>query len=90
MVRCATEGCTTPEWLMHWPCEGSEEEIRNGKHVCVNCSMKAHYDRALADPVTRYPVRPPVAGVRRVDEGETRAILKKAKERQNGKTRKRA
>lgn len=59
MVRCSTEGCETPEWLMHWPCEGSEEEIRKGKHFCTACTMKAHYDRALADPVRHYPVSLP-------------------------------
>ena len=59
MVRCVTEGCTSPEWLMHWPCEGSEEEIRNGKHHCILCSHKRWLEQADADPVRHYPVTLP-------------------------------
>jgi len=55
MVTCSTPGCETPKWLMHWPCEGSEEFIRKGPHICAACTMKAHFDRAIADPVTHYP-----------------------------------
>ena len=57
MVQCATEGCTEPKFLMHWPCEGSEDEIRNGKHFCVACESKAFEAKCLADPVRSYRVK---------------------------------
>ena len=68
MVKCVTEGCTTPEWLMHWPCEGSEEEIRNGKHLCGDCERKAFEERCLADPVRSYRVKEAVMDLG--DDGE--------------------
>jgi len=27
---------------MHWPCDGSEDEIRFGKHQCFACQKVAH------------------------------------------------
>jgi hypothetical protein len=57
MVKCSTEGCTSPEWLMHWPCQGSEEEIRTGKHFCGECMSKAWQAECEADPVRNYPVK---------------------------------
>jgi hypothetical protein len=59
MVKCATEGCESPEWLMHWPCEGSEDEIRNGKHFCLACESKKFEEICNADPVRHYPVTLP-------------------------------
>jgi hypothetical protein len=42
---------------MHWPCEGSEEEIRNGKHYCTPCRAKQWEAECEADPIRNYPVR---------------------------------
>lgn len=57
MVKCATLGCTSEEWLMHWPCQGSEDEIRNGQHFCRDCRAKAWEAECEADPVRTYPVK---------------------------------
>jgi hypothetical protein len=57
MVKCSTPGCTAPEWLMHWPCQGSEDEIRNGEHFCGECWAKAWEAECEADPVRNYPVK---------------------------------
>jgi hypothetical protein len=79
MVKCATEGCTSPEWLMHWPCDGSEEFIRSGPHTCGACRWKAHDDRALANPVRHYPVTLPET-VFQDDESEIGNIVSELKE----------
>src|SRR5271154_2914364 len=68
MVQCATEGCTEPKFLMHWPCEGSEDEIRNGKHFCVACESKHFEERCNADPVRSYRVKEVVMDLGGEDE----------------------
>ena len=44
---------------MHWPCEGSEDDIRNGQHFCGECWAKAFEATCNADPVRHYPVTLP-------------------------------
>jgi hypothetical protein len=40
-VTCKECGAT---WPLHWPCQGTEEEIRFGEHQCGAC-IAAQYER---------------------------------------------
>jgi hypothetical protein len=59
MVKCAAKGCKSPKWLMHWPCEGTEDEIRNGKHYCMVCLQKKWEKKRAKYTRTKFPVTLP-------------------------------
>jgi hypothetical protein len=53
-VKCAK---CPEEFIMHWPCQGSEEQCRNGVHLCGNCEIDKCAAVCESDPVRRYPVK---------------------------------